>query len=121
MKKLILTFILSAIGLSAQTSVPDATVGKNTSVTLTVTVGSGTPPFQYAWFKNNNMISGSVTDTLVLSPLAPEQSGLYSCRVTNSAGVTNAPQVQVTIAAAPPPPPPPTVAPGAALISKSVN
>jgi hypothetical protein len=69
------------------------------TVTLTANA-SGTPPFTYQWFdggsglSDGGNISGSLTNTLVISPAATNNSGTYQLVVTNAAGaVTSAPAV----------------------------
>lgn len=61
-----------------------------TTATLSVTA-DGTQPFTYSWKKDGVTIAGATSSSLVLSPLATTQSGLYAATVLNSAGSATAP------------------------------
>ena len=61
------------------------TVGKGTSVTLTV-AALGSSPLGYQWRKGGADISGAIDSSLTFSPVAKSDAGTYSVRVSNAAG-----------------------------------
>lgn len=79
-------------------------VGSN--VTFTVAV-SGSPPFNYQWRRNGanlsdtNRISGSLTDTLILTNLQTIDAGQYSVMVTNEAASITSSGANLTVWAPP--------------------
>lgn len=58
-------------------------VGSEYSMYIAVT---GTEPFSYQWYKNNQELTQDTTDTLFFSTLLLADSGYYYCIVTNEAG-----------------------------------
>ncbi len=47
---------------------------------------TGTEPIVYEWYKNGTILPNASDDTLNLIPLSPEDSGFYSCLVSNIVG-----------------------------------
>jgi hypothetical protein len=66
---------------------------QNESSQFQVLPFGGTPPYNYAWFRDSvplvdgGSITGSSSDTLVLSGVALTDAGVYECLVTDSAVV----------------------------------
>ena len=59
------------------------------SVSFTVNVGTGTPPYTYVWRKDGiNMVPAKTTQTLTIAPVAATDAGAYTVVVTNAAGST---------------------------------
>jgi alpha-galactosidase len=73
----------SATGLANQALV----IGGSATFT---TDSSGTPPFQYAWTKNDAPLPGQSANTITLNPTSATDAGVYSVQVTGAFGtVTN--------------------------------
>lgn len=49
-------------------------------------IHSGTPPFQYQWFKGTAAIPGATQSTYSINPVTAENAGSYSVKVSNTAG-----------------------------------
>jgi Leucine-rich repeat (LRR) protein len=60
----------------------DTTLETGSDITLSVTVGGNFK--QYQWYKGNNLLSGADADTYPLTAVALDDSGSYTCQVTNS-------------------------------------
>jgi len=56
------------------------------SVTFTVGVGSGTPPFTYQWMHAGTNLPGATDMTLLVSNIGTAEAGQYTVGVTNIAG-----------------------------------
>jgi hypothetical protein len=63
----------------------DQNVYAGTNVTLS-SIGSGTSPLYYQWFRDGSVLSGQTNRNLVLSNLMSSMSGQYFLRVTNLYG-----------------------------------
>jgi len=63
---------------------PSQHVTPGTSVTFTVTIGSGSPTYQ--WKLNGNAIAGATSATYTIANAQSGNMGFYSVTVTNSAG-----------------------------------
>lgn len=78
------------------------------SVTLSVTVGGGTPPFTYQWMKQVDTsspavpITGATGATLVIPSVASGDTGVYSVVVANLAGATTSDTATLTVLPIPP-------------------
>ena len=84
------------VGAPVITSHPQgATVAIGATVTLNVGV-SGTAPFSYQWMRNGTPIAGAVNSSLTLANIQAAQSGNYSVRVINGAGVETSAAAAVT-------------------------
>lgn len=94
MKKLLALFMLLTVAEGRSDSAASAMVGQ--TVTLTVTA-DGTPPLTFAWFKNGLVIPAAISPTLLLSPLAKTDSGVYSAQVANAAGFTLSDNASITV------------------------
>lgn len=88
MKKLIALFML-IIGAAFAQAATEAKVGE--SYQLIATAASGTKPFKFTWFKNNQPIVNQTTDTLLLNNVQLSDAGNYSVAIENSAGRADAP------------------------------
>ncbi len=66
------------------------------AITLTVNVGSGTPPFSYQWQKNNVPL-GDSTGAYVIASAAMSDSGTYLVAVSNTGGNTLSGSDHVTV------------------------
>jgi hypothetical protein len=59
------------------------------SVSFTVNVAAGTPPYSYVWRKDGiNMVPAKIAQTLTIAPVAATDAGSYTVVVTNAAGST---------------------------------
>lgn len=104
--KLIILFALSLGACLNAQSVPTAVyVGK--PLEITVAVGSGTPPFVFAWTKNGAqwtppvppVISPDGMKAVLTIPSAQlTDAGSYLVNVSNSAGNVSTPSAAVTVA-----------------------
>lgn len=79
------------------------TVTAGTNVTFTVAV-SGTMPLSYQWRLNGANISGATSAVLTLTGVATNQSGAYSCFVSNLAGTATSSAATLTVNPLPVPP-----------------
>ncbi len=93
-----LTVPVSATALVSQTVCPG-------DGALFSTVASGTPPYSYAWLKNNSVLSGQTNSSLTLANVSTNDAATYSVivsgamgSVTNSATLTVNQPVTVTVA-----------------------
>ncbi|GFY66508.1 titin [Trichonephila inaurata madagascariensis] len=66
-------------------------IGKSLSLTCAVT--SGTPPLDFKWYKNQNLLStgniktlNKIGSSLMIDPITENSGGNYSCVVSNSKG-----------------------------------
>lgn len=82
----------------------DAAVAPRSALTLRV-VAAGDPTLQYRWKKNGTPltdgagISGAFTSTLAFASIAPGDSGLYSCQVSNGCASVESRQANVSACA----------------------
>ena len=60
-------------------------VTHNATFTTMVT-GVGSNSFTYQWRHNGTIISGETGDTLIIRNVAPNNTGVYSCKVINLYG-----------------------------------
>ena len=77
----------------------NSTVG---GFTLSLTA-TGTPALAYQWLLNGTNLSGAATNSYSQSPATTNQSGSYSCVVTNAYGSVTSATVAVLITNSPPP------------------
>jgi hypothetical protein len=68
------------------TPTPQSVLVGAPSVSFSVTVGAGTPPYTYQWRKDGVDMPGKTTQTLTIAPVASSDSGSYTVVVTNGAG-----------------------------------
>ena len=57
---------------------------------------NGTLPLVYSWVKDDNLIGGTLS-YLVINKLTREDTGLYTCRVTNRIGTKHSNKTAVKI------------------------
>ena len=63
------------------------------------------PTPTYMWFKGNSAVVpdnvrvyvSNVTHTLLMRDVEPPDTGVYSCRVENSAGILNSPPTTLSV------------------------
>ena len=72
------------------------TIAGKGSATLTVAV-SGTAPFTYQWYFNNNAIAGAVFPSHTLPFALVEHAGAYKVTVTNAAGTATSNAADITV------------------------
>jgi len=89
--------LASGIAVAQPAASPSNTVYAGTTVTLTVAVTSGTPPFFYQWRTNSVSISGATNGSLVLTNAATTASGNYDVVVHNGTASTNSPVLVLTV------------------------
>jgi PKD repeat protein len=71
------------------TPTPQSVVAGTLSVSFTVNVATGTPPYTYVWRKDLvNMVPAKTTQTITIAPVAASDAGSYTVVVTNPAGNT---------------------------------
>jgi subtilisin family serine protease len=71
----------------------DLTIVSGRAISLKVEV-EGSEPFSYQWLKDDLAIEGATASTFVKASALPEDSGLYSVRVSNAFGaVTSSPAI----------------------------
>ncbi|OAM90282.1 immunoglobulin domain-containing protein [Termitidicoccus mucosus] len=66
--------------------IPSSTVHTGTAVSMIVSA-TGTEPITYQWLKSGSDITGATSDTYAIDPVAPADSGEYSVRINDLAGV----------------------------------
>jgi len=93
--KAFLAIIFLILGVSVGAA--EAQVVTGSSITLSVTVGEGTPPFTYQWQKDGVDIVGATSATYVVVNVAPQHAGNYTVKVANKAGSTLSDTASVTI------------------------
>lgn len=74
----------------------DTSICNGDSVTLTV-IADGSHPLQYQWFRNNNLLSGSISNQLLINNSDNNDAGEYYCQVTNSYGIANSNPISLTV------------------------
>ncbi len=78
---------------------PDS-AGKSLSgdyVRLIAQIESGTPPFTVQWYKDGQAVSGATSITFEMPQAQIDDSGVYQCVVSNSAGSDSSEFVTVTV------------------------
>ena len=75
------------------------TTGMN--ATFTATVG-GTPPFQYNWRHNGNIVPGATNAALTVSNVTPAEEGSYGVTVFNPGGTAVSTSASLTVLVPPP-------------------
>ena len=70
------------------------TEGEHLSISVHAT---GSAPLSYQWYVNNRVIPGARRSSYMIKQLSIRDSGIYSVRVSNKAGRTNAPLYNVTV------------------------
>lgn len=80
--------LLLAVVLTAAAHAAEGYFVAGESVTVTVTVATGTAPFTYQWRKNSVDIPGATAQDYVIKAISATDAGLYSVRVANKAGET---------------------------------
>lgn len=73
-------------------SPPAAVVAASGAKAVFSVRANGTAPLRYRWYRNGREIDDAETDTLEIAAVRLEHAGIYTARVSNSAGsVTSAP------------------------------
>ncbi|MCX6895561.1 MAG: immunoglobulin domain-containing protein [Verrucomicrobia bacterium] len=78
-----------------QTDPQSGTVNVATSTSLSVTLASGTPPFTYQWYKDNQLIgnggnfSGTTNSMITFTNIMHTNAGAYKVVIGNSASSAN--------------------------------
>ena len=70
------------------------TEGEHLSISVDAT---GSAPLSYQWYVNNRIIPEARRSSYMIKQLSIKDSGIYSVRVSNKAGGTNAPLYNVTV------------------------
>lgn len=94
-----------AVAASAQTPVvapaitnPPASLLLNAGADATFTVAAtGTPPLRYQWFRNDVALRDADTATLSLGAVRLPDAGVYTVRVSNSAGSVTSAAATLTV------------------------
>ena len=81
----------------AQTATPATPAFTAQSATFSVTVSSGTPPFNYLWKKDGVTLPSQTTASFTIPSLSLADAGTYTVTVSNSAGSAGA-MAQLTVA-----------------------
>lgn len=77
----------------------DIAASSGTAIELSVEA-RGSQPMTYEWRRNGDLLAGANSASLSLSALTAQNSGLYTCTVTNDAGIATA-NIRVTVVASP--------------------
>ena len=77
-----------------------AKTGSNFTMSVTAT---GTAPLSYQWFQNGAPLAGQTLPTLILTPITSDNSGVYSCNVTNAAGSASSTGAELSVEVVAPP------------------
>ncbi len=111
-----LLFIFVALLPLVSRAASTAQVGD--TLIMSVSVGSGTSPFVYKWFKNGVAINNPSTTPSIFTITGAQlvDAGSYTATISNSAGSTTTPPEVITITA----PPPPVLPPTAGVINTNV-
>jgi hypothetical protein len=72
--------------ITSQSSNLTLCVGQQANFSVSAT---GTAPLTYAWYKDNNLIAGAVTNSYQISSVITSNAGNYYCVITNSCGSTS--------------------------------
>lgn len=87
----------------------------NEGATVTFSVeASGTPPFNYQWKLDGNVLVGATGATLTLSNVTSAQAGTYQVDVSNIAGSTNSQSASLRII-------PPSITGGLTILTYNVH
>ena len=84
MKYLLLILALCSVALADVT----VTFPAGSPVKITASA-SGTKPFNYEWYKDDERIAGAASDTISIPSVTQAHAGVYRAIVMNSAGQTN--------------------------------
>lgn len=85
--KLLALCLMGIVTLGAQVPNPStANVVAGKSVTMSVTIGSGTPPLAYQWQKSATDIPGATNATFLLPSAQVSDSANYRVTVSNAVG-----------------------------------
>ena len=60
-------------------------------------VATGQPAPTYRWFFNGEPIDGEIAPFLVITAIAPDNRGVYSCIASNRIGSIPSPGAQITL------------------------
>ncbi len=100
--------VLAPFPASAQT--PTAPVITTQPGSLTVAVGAsatfnvvatGTAPLTYQWFKGDAVISSATSASLTINPVAANDAGSYTVKISNAAGNVTSAAALLTVTPAP--------------------
>ena len=72
------------VSITKQPVAPDSIFTGDT-VSIEVTA-EGTPPPEYQWYKNNELVTGETSSRLIKNNVIPNDSGMYTVVVRNGAG-----------------------------------
>lgn len=86
-----LVFLILAVVASAQVAPVIAVATKTVTITASA---DGTQPFTYQWFRNGDPLDGETKPELVITD--PKATGVYFCRISNSAGEADTPTVRLS-------------------------
>lgn len=89
--------LVNAIGAPEIVTPPaGASLVAGENFTLSVDV-DGVGPFDYAWFRNDEPVTGATSSTLALNNVQPAQAGIYRAVISNAFGTTETPPVTITV------------------------
>ena len=69
-------------GLTVIPSSQSVEMTRNATFTTIIT-GMGSSNFTYQWRHNGTIISGETNNTLIITTLSPDDTGIYNCTVIN--------------------------------------
>lgn len=101
--KLLALLLVLACSAFADTA---ATFPSGVPITFKLTIGSGSAPTAYQWYRGLTPIPGAVSSTYRIPAVTVADSGVYSCIVANAAGNVSSDKGTLTVT------PPPVVKPG---------
>ena len=77
---------IDGTGLPVVTLLPSSQSVELTHTATFTTVVTGVRPFSYQWRHNGSIISGETDDTLIITNVVPDDTGVYNCKVMNQYG-----------------------------------
>ena len=96
---LLLGLSLLAFSPAACASTAVTVTGKQ--ITISVTVGTGTPPFTYQWMKDGQPLTAGTASSYVIAKAALADAGVYNVTVSNPAGSTLSDNATISFIVAP--------------------
>jgi hypothetical protein len=88
----------SGVQISSQSTSEVLCEGGGTNLQISV---QGTTPISYTWYKNQSIVSGAISSSLIISNADTSDIGNYYCTATNLCSSVNSANILMTINSAP--------------------